>query len=77
MKMTQEHYTKLAERVGQVRAQIPAHRAKLATDPKVKDLERRLLWDVYHAARMYQLYSPQQWDYTDAHIETAMRKLLT
>ena len=76
MKMSAEHYAKLSARVDQVRGQIADHRAKLSTDPKVKDLEKRLLWDVYHSTRMHQLYTPQQWDYTDAHIETAMRKIL-
>lgn len=76
MKMSPGHFEALKARVAQVMPQVPAHREKLRNDPRVKDLEKRLLWDVYHSARMHQLYSPQQWDYADAHIETAMRKIL-
>lgn len=76
MKMTPEHFSALKARVDQMRGQFAAHREKLAADPKVKDLEKRFLWDVFHACRMHQIYSYQEFNYLDSHIETAMKKIL-
>ncbi|TFZ80742.1 hypothetical protein [Candidatus Macondimonas diazotrophica] len=76
MKMTAEHYAALEGRIAQIVAQIPAHVDSLRTDPRVKDLRTRVVWDVYHSTRMHQLYSPQEWDYLDSHIETATKRAL-
>lgn len=77
MKMTPEHFAELSARVEALRPQIPVYRARLENcGSLIKDLDRRLLWDVYHACRVYDKYSYQDWDYTDEHIETAMRRIL-
>ena len=75
MKMSKEHYNVIKERVATLVPQIPAHTERLRADPRVKNLPLRLLWDVFHAARIYELYSYQQFDYKDTHIETAMRAI--
>ena len=73
MKMAKEHYNAIKDRVAALVPQIPAHTERLRADPRVKNLQKRLLWDVFHAVRIYELYDYQQFDYKDDHIETAMR----
>lgn len=73
MKMSKEHYDALKERVAVLVPQIPAHLDLLRGDPKVKNLGLRLMWDVFHATRISNRYSYQEFDYKDTHIETAMR----
>lgn len=75
MKMTDEHYAALKARVQTLVPQIPAHRERLKNDPKVKNLDLRVLWDVFHAAKIYTVYSYQEFDYLDTHVETAMRAI--
>ncbi len=73
MKMTPTHYEDLKQKVSVFVSQIPDHIDRLKKDPKVKDLNTRLLWDVFHATKIMNQYSYQEFDYSDAHIETAMR----
>lgn len=75
MKMTQAHYEALKAKVMPLVPSIPAYRESLKTDPKVKNLDQRVLWDVFHAAKIWKDYSYQEFDYLDAHIETAMRAI--
>lgn len=75
MKMSKLHYDDLKARVALQVPQIEGHRATLRNNPKVKDLSTRLLWDVFHATRIQNAYSYQEFDYKDAHIETAMRAI--
>lgn len=75
MKMTAEHYAALKAKVEPLVPKIPAHLEGLKKDPKVVNLEVRLLWDVFHTARIWDSYSYQEFDYNDAHIETAMRAI--
>ena len=75
MKMTQAHYEALKAKVLPLVPSIPAHRESLKTDPNVKDLDQRVLWDVFHAAKIWRDYSCQEFDYRDTHIETAMRAI--
>ena len=74
-KMTSPHYEALKAKVAMLVPQIPAHRTVLAADVRVKDLSLRVLWDVFHATRIMDDYSYQEFDYLDTHIETAMRAI--
>jgi hypothetical protein len=47
----------------------------LRIDQRVKDLETRMLFDIFHGAKMWSIYSYQQFDYTDEHIRTAMKRI--
>jgi hypothetical protein len=76
VKMTAEHYTVLKERCEEFLPFVPDLRKRLASNPGVKNVELRLMWDVYHAAQIYKVYTYQQWNYTDKHIETAMKKIM-
>ncbi len=75
MKMTPEHYEDLKQRVALFAGEVPDHRKRLANDPRVKDIEHRLRCDVLHATKILDAYSYQEFDYTDAQIDTAMRKV--
>lgn len=75
MKMSAEHYEKLKERTQAIAWLLPKHFESLKSDPKVKDIYTRALWDAFHAAKIYQVYSYQQFDYADKHIETAMKAI--
>lgn len=83
MKMTKEHYADLKSRIEHLAVQIRMHRLDLEEQHRnpnplrspVKDPARRLLWDAFYASRIQSAYSYQDFDYTDAHIETAMRSI--
>jgi hypothetical protein len=75
MKMTPAHYEALKAKVVPLVAKIATHRESLKNDPRVKDLDKRLLWDVFYATRIMGEYSPQEFAYNNTHIETAMRSI--
>jgi hypothetical protein len=75
MKMSKEHYEQLRQRVEPFACKIQEHIAYVKNAGNYKNLERRILFDVFHAAKMYQLYSYQEFDYNDSHIQTAMRAI--
>ena len=82
MKMTPEHYAVLTARLAPLADKIRAHRLELERqhrdpDPRyypVGNVERRLIWDAFYASKIQRDYTYQEFDYTDAHIETAMRR---
>lgn len=76
MKMTPEHYAKLRERVLPFMPQYPFLLEQFKRVPEIKSAECAALWRVYHAAKIYDIFTYQQWDYNDSHIETAMRKII-
>ena len=73
--MSQEHYNYIKEKVIGVANFIPEYKEHLKTDPRVKDLNKRLLWDVFYSTKIYNNYSYQEFDYKDTHIETAMKAI--
>lgn len=75
MKMSDEHYQALKDRIAVFADRLPAHKEALRTNPRVKDLHRRVRWDAFHAARIFDIYTYRQFDYTDAHIDTALRQI--
>lgn len=75
MKVTKAHYEALKAKVLPLVPSIPAYRESLKADPKVNDLDRRVLWDVFHAAKIWEVYSYQDFNYLDSHVETAMRAI--
>lgn len=76
MKMSTVHYNALQANVIPLLHHIPHLREAYALNPKIKDIEKATLWTIYHAAKMYKLYTYQEWDYLDSHIETAMKQIL-
>lgn len=83
MKMSAIHYADLKSRIEHLAVQIRMHRLDLEEQKRnpnplqfpVKDVERRLLWDAFYASRIQSAYGYQDFDYTDTHIETAMRSI--
>lgn len=75
MKITQEHYEAMREAMRPLGMVIPDHRQWLYGQPKVKDVEKRLRWDLLYASR----YDGVKDLYTylnDDHIDTALRKIV-
>jgi hypothetical protein len=55
---------------------IAAHREFLIREGKAKDLEKRLRWDLLHAARMSQWLCDNIYPYAnDDHIDTALKAI--
>lgn len=83
MKMSPAHYADLKARIRPLISDIRAHRTELEAQhrnpspwhPLVKDVERRLRWDAFHASRIQSAYGYQAFDYTDEHIDTALRSI--
>lgn len=75
MKITTEHYNAIKAKVLPLVDSLPAYFAQLHNDARIKDFETRALFDVFHATRIYNDYSYQEFDYQDAHIKTAMRAI--
>jgi len=73
--MSQEHYNYIKEKVIGIANLIPKYKEHLKTDTRVKDLNKRLLWDVFYSTKIYNNYSYQEFDYKDTRIETAMKAI--
>jgi hypothetical protein len=75
MKMTTEHYNTLKSRITTFTHQLPAHLEALRIYQQVQDIETRMLFDIFYGAKIWQVYSPQVFNYTDEHIKTAMKRI--
>jgi len=53
---------------------LNAYRSQLASDPRVKDIDMRLRWDLFHATKhgTRELYTYLN----DTHIDSALRKIV-
>jgi len=76
MRMTPEHYQTIKARVTPLLVHVAALREQYAQNPKIKDIDCAIRWKLFHAARIYDIYTYQQFDYLDAHIDTAMRAII-
>ena len=66
MKMTSEHYAVLKGKVKELLPEMDAFRDVVKNAPRVHDMDRRLLWDVFYATRIFNQYSYQEFDYQNA-----------
>ena len=56
---------------------LTAYRAQLASDPRVKDLDKRYRWDLFHAAGLTRYACDVLYAYMDdTHIDTALRSIV-
>ena len=77
MKMKPEHYAHMIEQMRMNAEAIPAHREYLKSDERVKDLEKRLRWDVMYASGLTAYICDELYDYLDdSHIDTALRAIM-
>ena len=83
MKISDKNYNVLLESAQSLHerwpASLPLHKQKLASDPKVKDVEKRFRWDLLYAL------APPSWvvkylydedGLHDTHIDTALRNIV-
>lgn len=84
MKMKPEHYQHLKQLLTTVKDRIESHREFLKTDSRVKDLEKRLRWDMLWATNnnhsttrwiVDTLYSYMNDDHIDTALRSAMKEL--
>lgn len=78
MKIKPEHYNHLQNEFKKIDpARIAAHRESLQTDPRVKDLEKRLRWDCLWSVGLSRYLSDNIYSYAnDDHIDTALKKIM-
>lgn len=56
---------------------IPAFKAKIAQDPRVKDAAMRLRWDLAWYSDLGQFFNAVLYKYAnDEHIDTALRRIM-
>lgn len=74
MKMKSHHFEHLKRALAPYTESAKAHRNILAKDVRVKDLEKRLRWDLLHAAALTPWICAELYPYLDdTHIDTALR----
>lgn len=74
MKMKPEHFAHLKNAIAPFTENAKAHREILRNDPRVNDLEKRLRWDLAHAAKLTPWICSDLYPYlNDTHIDTALR----
>ena len=78
MKMKPEHFAHMKAEITKLdRSRITDHKAALAYDPRVKDLDKRFRWDLSHAARLTPWICDNLYSYLDdSHVDTALRSIV-
>ena len=78
MKVKPEHYEHLRAAMATVpREKVEAHREALKSDPRVRDLDMRLRWDVLHATVPSTWICDNIYPYAnDTHIDTALKRIM-
>jgi hypothetical protein len=78
MKIKPEHYAYMKAEIGSISAElVAAHRRGLADLPKVKDVEKRLRWDLMHIRGLTPWVCANIYPYAnDDHIDTALRSIM-
>lgn len=77
MKIKPEHYVHLKTEMRRNADKIPAHRVALSNDARVKDVEKRLRWDLLYSANLSPWICDNLYSYMDdTHIDTALRQIV-
>lgn len=77
MKIKPEHIEHMRQAITPLKGMIESHRAFLASDSRVKDLEKRLRWDLMYAANLNQWLCQTLYEYAnDVHIDTALKAIV-
>lgn len=74
--MTQPHFDTLKARVQPFAEHYGSLVAQYAANPKIKDAGLAARCRILAAAKIYDVYTYQEFDYMDSHVDTAMRKIL-
>ena len=84
MKIQSEHFEIMRQAIIPLKDKIVTHREYLKTDTRVKDIEKRLRWDVFYAARLTGEYGSLSefackvlYDYcNDDHINASLKAIM-
>ena len=77
MKIKKEHYDYMKAEIMKAPCSVADHRQWLKDNAKVNDLVKRLRWDFFNAARLYQFASATLYAYcNDDHIDTALKNII-
>lgn len=77
MKMTAEHYKFIKSRINYEKKDVLKYKQSLKSDPRVKDIDKRLRWDLFYFAMPVAWDSKELYGYlNDNHIDTALRKIM-
>ena len=83
MKITPEHFahmkSAITEKLKTLQAidfSVPDYKAKLAADSRVKDVDKRLRWDLFYASKLAPWSCDNVYPYAnDDHVDTALRAI--
>ena len=78
MKIAKPHYNVLREEIAKLnRSEIKCHYVTLSTDLRVKNIDKRLRWDLTRAAGLTPYICSELYPYLDdTHIDTALRSIV-
>jgi hypothetical protein len=76
MKIKPEHYTILKNAIAPLKEHFAKHREAIIVEGKSKDVEMRLRWDAFHAAKYGGILSDLYAYANDEHIDTALKKIM-
>lgn len=80
MKMSQSHFEQLSDAIKALDTEEVRKRYRARDIPRaelVKDIDVRYRWDLYYAATHFNRELYFDGIYADAHIDTALRKIVT
>jgi hypothetical protein len=77
MKITQEHYATMLNTIAPLACNITAMRFILSKDLTIKDVEKRLRWDLSYKAGLTPFLCDTIYQYADdSHIDTALKSIV-
>lgn len=77
MKIKKEHYEYMKSEIKKVPCNINDHRQWLKENAKFNDLEKRIRWNFYHAAKLSKFVCDNIYPYADdTHIDTALKNII-
>jgi hypothetical protein len=76
MKIKIEHYNTLKNAIAPLNGHFEKHREAIIAEGKAKDIEKRLRWDAFHAAKYGGILSELYSYMNDEHIDTALKKIM-
>jgi hypothetical protein len=78
MKIQPDHYAVMRDAIAALPTDaVAAHKAALHNEPRVKDLPKRLRWDLLYAAKLNPFVCDTIYPYAnDTHIDTALRSIV-
>lgn len=84
MKIKPEHYAHMRDAISNLvasrRTDVESHASAIRSglDERVKDTEKRIRWDLCHAARLSPFLCQSVYPYADDnHVDTALRKIVS